>query len=135
MIEISNTSHHGIYSKIMGYVDDLESHDLHRRQMAVLKNTMVKEWLYIICKRLDSYNECLQDCCIGVNSVQKFARFMVQRRLLTKYFMTYREFCMCDNNYATFPPEITNVLFESFLWISKYKNHPRLMVLESPFRG
>ena len=137
-LEITSSSHHGIYTKIMDYVHDLESLDLHRRQMAVLKNTMVEEWLHVICKRLNSYNEDLQECCIGANSIQKFARFLVIRRSLIKYYMTYREFCMCDRFHHchghgdSLPTSISDVLFESFLWVSKYKNHPRLWKVEAP---
>ena len=132
-IEIRASQLPHVYLSIHGYVRDLNDRHDHKAKLKTLHSTMVYELMYRICDRLKTYNSKLQACCEGQTRIQYLARFLVTRRSLIKLYKTYDRFCI--DHYDEFPDEISNIVMDSYLWMMRYKTHPRMVGVEpSPDR-
>ena len=129
MVEIAYSSYPEIYLKIESYRKDLEAPGIHNDAVKKINNSMVEEIAIRICNRLSVYNNILQKCC-DHNSVANFARYLKKRRELTECFSVYSEFF--TYNFENISSELTEIVFQSLLWVQRYKNHPRLCEIESP---
>ena len=129
MVEIAFSSYPEIYLKIDNYRKDLEAPEIHSNGVKKIKNSMVEEISIKVCNRLSVYNNILQKCC-DYNSVANFARYLKKRRELTECFSVYSEFF--THNFEKISRINAEIVFQSLLWVQRYKNHPRLCGIESP---
>lgn len=127
-IEIRASQLPHVYLSIHRYVRDLNDRDDHKAKLQFLHSTMVYEFMYRLCDRLKTYNSKLQACCEGQTRIQYLARFLVTRMSLIKLYKTYDRFCI--DHYDEFPDEISNVVMDSYLWMMRYKTHPRMVGVE-----